>query len=590
MNNYNDNSEMKTKSMIRKFSCGMMALGCSLIAVGFAACSEWDDHYDADTSLLSTQQSTLWENISNNQQLSQFRSLLTKTGYDKVLDATQTYTVWAPVDGSFDYETVSSLNNERLQREFVENHIARNNYPASGLIDQRVNTLNEKLMFFGGNGSYTMQGVQVDNANVASRNGTIHTLSGKIPFRANIYESLNSNDYSLDSISNFFHSYDVKKLNEMKSVVGPTVNGEITYLDSVFDEHNDLFTYFDAYINREDSNYTMLVPTDEAWTKAKAKISEYFNYLPSFEFMENTSTGSDKKKVTVNLKDIDYLKDSIVNHLLLADLFYNNNLYDNKKLNNLQTGETLQADSLYSTSFSKVYTEDAQLLFANATRVEKSNGAFWVTDSLQMRSWTTWNPEIVVEGENSMMLASSVNVADVPQRVYVAPGTQNPDVPGELSQNSYVEVQPVSQSTNPGVVYYLPNVRSTTYSIYLVTVPANIVSANRESKPYRFRATMGYCDEQGKNQDNDSKWTVESTFTSDSTKIDTIYLGDFTFPMAFAGTGEYYPYIRINSYVLSRERTLYDRTLRIDCLILRPKELDDYLKEHPDYKYDTGIY
>ena len=40
----------------------------------------------------------------------------------------------------------------------------------------------------------------------------------------------------------------------------------------------------------------------------------------------------------------------------------------------------------------------------------------------------------------------------------------------------------------------------------------------------------------------------------------------------------------------SRERQQYDRKLRIDCLILRPKELDDYLKEHPDYKYDTGLY
>ena len=27
-------------------------------------------------------------------------------------------------------------------------------------------------------------------------------------------------------------------------------------------------------------------------------------------------------------------------------------------------------------------------------------------------------------------------------------------------------------------------------------------------------------------------------------------------------------------------------SLRIDCIILRPKELDDHLKEHPDYKYD----
>jgi hypothetical protein len=83
---------------------------------------------------------------------------------------------------------------------------------------------------------------------------------------------------------------------------------------------------------------------------------------------------------------------------------------------------------------------------------------------------------------------------------------------------------------------------------------------------------------------------VDNYFSNDSTKIDTVYLGDFTFPVAYVGTGPYYPYLRVNSAVTSRERTLYDRNLRIDCIILRPKELDDYLKEHPEYQYDRGIY
>ena len=578
-------------SFKKKYNSRFCSLGLAVAtALGFAACSDWTDHYDADTAVLDSQQATLWENISKDGSLSQFASLLKKTGYDEVLSNTQTYTVWAPADGSFDYDAVNALSDSRLQHEFVENHIARNNYPASGAFNQRIYTLNEKLMFFGGNGDYAIQDVHVDKPNEASRNGVMHKLNGKIPFMANIYESLNNNDYALDSIAELFHSYDVKKLNEQKSVVGPTVNGEITYLDSVFDEHNPLFTYFDAYINHEDSSYTMIVPTNEAWTRAKEQLNQYFKYLPSFEFMENTSTGSDKKKVNVKVKDIEYLRDSMVNHLLLSELFYNNNIYDNKKLKSLQTGETLRADSLYSTSFSKVYSEDASRLFANARRIDKSNGAIWVTDSLGVRPWTTWNPEIVVEAENSQMLASTVNVSDMPQRVYVAPGTQNPEVGGRLSMNSYAEAQPISQSTNPGVVYYLPNVRSTTYSVYLVTVPANVVSSNYEKKPNRFRVTMGYANEKGTNEDNDSKWTVESTFTSDSANVDTLYLGDFTFPMAYAGTGEYYPYMRINSYVLSRERNQYDRTLRLDCIILRPKELDDYLKANPGYKYDTGIY
>ena len=533
---------------------------------------------------------------AENENLSQFAALLKKAGFDEVLNTSQTYTVWAPVNGTFDYESLSALSADRLQKEFIQNHIARSNYPASGQVNQRIYTLNEKMMLFNGSGNYTIQGVALDQANLASGNGTIHTLKGKIPFVQNIYESLNNYYYPIDSISNFYHSYDVKKLNEQKSIPGPTLNGEITYLDSIFDEHNDLFNRYLAYINREDSNYSMIIPTNEAWAKAKAVVTKYFHYVPSFEFMENTSTGTDKKKETVDIKDLKYLQDSIVNMMLTSRLFFNNNLYDNKKLSSLEQGATLYCDSLCNTyldddlKMTKIYGEDAARLFENAIRVEKSNGIAWITDSLRVRTWTSWNPEIVIQAENNAMLSSTVNVADVPQRVYVTPGTQNPEVTGMLSSNAYVEVQPISSSTNPGVVYYLPNVRSTTYSIYVVTVPANIVSSNRATKPNRFAVSMGYADADGKNQDNDRSWVAESAFETDSVQIDTVYVGDFTFPMAYMGTGNYYPYLRINSSVASRERLNYDRTLRIDCIILRPKELDDYLKAHPDYQYDRGLY
>ena len=578
---------MITKSIKHLFIASLLCCGG---AAAFTACTDWNDHYDANTALFDSQQATLWENIQANGELSQFASLLKKTGYDAILNESQTYTVWAPVNNSFDYDKLSGMSNERLRKEFIENHIARNNYLASGAINQRIFTLNEKLMHFDGTQNYAIQGINVAKTNLATGNGTIHTLNGMIPFMPNIYESLNSYDYPIDSVSKYIHNFDEKKLNENKSVKGPTLNGEITYLDSIFDEHNELFDLFDIYINVEDSNYSMIAPTNEAWIKATETVSQYYKYLPSFEFMENTSTGSEKKKVNVTVKNVKYLQDSIVSLMLARDLFYNNNIYDNTKLKNLAQGQTLQCDSLYSTTYSKIYTEDAARLFENAIRIDKSNGILWVTDSLRMRTWTSWNPEIIVEGEMSTYLSSTVNVAGDPERVYVTPGTQNPEVTGKVSRDYFSQATPASSSTNPGVVYYLPNVRSTTYSIYVVTVPANIINPKATIKPYRFNVSLGYADEKGINQDNDRKWAIESAFVADSAQIDTVYLGDFTFPMAYAGTGSYYPYLRINSAVTSRERANYDRTLRIDCLILRPKELDDYLKAHPDYEYDKGIY
>lgn len=560
-------------------------------ALALTACADWDDHYEENSSVLPTQQVSLWDNIQSSGNLNQFAELLRLTGYDKVLSASQTYTVWAPADNTFDFQALSAQGADRLRHEFVENHIARGQHAASGVVDhQSVYMLNEKLMDFNGAGTYTMQGKPVTLPNQGCGNGVIHVLNGRIPFLQNIYESLNGEQYPIDSISDFFHSYDVKKLNEQKSVQGPTLNGEITYLDSVFDEHNDLFSLYRAFIQREDSNYTMLMPVDDAWEKAKKRIASYYNYAKRFEFMENTSTSSSEKKVTTVNLNADYLRDSLTNLFLMRDLFFNNNLYDNKKLLSPQSGIT--PDSLVTTTGTKIYAEDSRLLLENAQYATKSNGAIYVTDSLRMRPWTSWCPEVVQEAEEDNMIANYFSTAGKPSSVTVSPVRRNPDVPGTISDDKYLLVRPSAATSHPEIDFYLKGVRSAEYSVYVVFVPANITDVNAKSLPNRMIITMGYADEKGKAQEQKMRNPVDRTnyFVTDPTKVDTVYLGDFTFPTAFYGTGQYYPYLRIRSSFASSLYNQYDRVLRIDCIILRPKELDDHLKAHPDYRYNDGKY
>jgi len=574
--------ERSKNGMVKGLCAAFLLLQSSV----FVSCTDWDDHYEANSSVLSSQQSSLWANIQSNGNLSQFASLLKQTGYDQKLDASQSYTVWAPADGTFDYQALSALGADQLRREFVENHIARNNYPATGAVDERIYMLNEKMMRFQGSGTYTMQGVALSQqqTNLGCNNGTVHLLEGKIPFLQNIYESLNNGQFAIDSISDFFHSYDVERLNEQKSVQGPTLNGEITYLDSVIDKHNDLYSLYRAYIHREDSNYTMLVPTNKAWADAKARLQAMYHYVPRFEFMENTSTTIADKKVTPVTLNADYLSDSLVNRYLMHDLFYNNNLYDNRKLL-----ASVTPDSLVTTTGTKVYRDDAALLLANATRVDKSNGTIYVADTLAMRHWTSWCPEVVQEAELTRLMANSFNVAGTPSRVNVPAARRNPAVPGTLSGNAFLQAQPSGSSTNPEVDFYLSGVRSAEYSVYVVFVPATINNVNAVALPNRAIITMGYADEKGKSQEKRLRNPVDNTnyFTNDPAKIDTVYLGDFTFPVAYVGTGDYYPYLRIRSTANSAQ---YDRTLRIDCIILRPKELDTFIKDNPGYKRDEGKY
>lgn len=573
-----------------------MACGAIVAAASLTACSDWDDHFDANTSVLDSQNATLWQNIERNASLTQFAELLRKTGYDQRLDASQTYTVWAPEDNTFDYQTVLGYASDRMVKEFVENHIARNNYPVSGEIDKNVYMLNEKKMHFSGRSSYDIQGMLLNQLNLSSSNGTLHTIKGRVPFLSSIYESLNSFDYPLDSISDYIHSFDEKKIDETKSKQGPVLNGEQTYLDTVYYEHNDMLMLFDAFINREDSSYTMLMPTNKAWEDAVNKIRQYCNYLPSFEYMENVD---DKKIEKVTLKDAEAMKDSVTKVYMMASLFYNNNLYDNKNLKTLAEGATLNCDSLMTTYGFKMYSEDAAKVFTDAKREEKSNGVIWVTDSLRIPSWVIWNPEIRIEAEYSSLWAGYNYVNGTPSVKEVV--QQNDEVYGRVSNDYYLEVEPQSRSVNPEMDFYMPSVRSAEYSIYAVFVPGNINSKyySGELKPNLLDFTIGYADKTGANKEEVFKnitTHVDSLKTGEgyTAMVDTVYVGDFTFPVSYlgmySGSKSYAPYIRVRSRVSNRETANYDRTLRIDCIILRPKELDDYLKAHPDYVYDKGLY
>ena len=342
----------------------------------------------------------------------------------------------------------------------------------------------------------------------------------------------------------------------------------------------------------------MVAPTNKAWDKAMATIKSYFKYVPQFEYYEDLI---EKKLQTVKLEDATGMQDSVSKMAMIASLLYNNNIYDNKKLKNLQNGASLSCDSLVSTSSVKMYSEDATELFANTTRVENSNGAMWVTtdDTLHMRTWTIWNPEIRLEAEYT-------NSWTDPGLVYGSPeiktvNKQNEEVQGSISNNRYIEVVPASKSVNPEIYFSLPNVRSTEYSVYVVFVPANINSKYYAEplKKNHLEFTLGYADEKGKITEDvfkDIDPAVDSlqNVPGMTAKVDTTYVGDVTFKTSYVGMSSssqtYAPYLRIRSRVSSKQTVTYDRTLRIDCIILRPKDLDNYIKAHPDYKYDRGLY
>ena len=86
---------MKRKMIFKNVLVAMAAVVAGTLTT---ACSDWDDHYEAESAVTGSATSTIWQNIAENNNLSQFAALLKKTGYDQVLNASQTSTVWAPLN------------------------------------------------------------------------------------------------------------------------------------------------------------------------------------------------------------------------------------------------------------------------------------------------------------------------------------------------------------------------------------------------------------------------------------------------------------------------------------------------------------
>ena len=104
--------------MKRKFNRWLKgAFISSVVIAGLTSCA--DDHFDINPSVSG--RNTLWENISSNEDLSEFADILQRVKYSKsegittvetyadLFSNNQTFTVWAPKNGSFDYEKYDAL-------------------------------------------------------------------------------------------------------------------------------------------------------------------------------------------------------------------------------------------------------------------------------------------------------------------------------------------------------------------------------------------------------------------------------------------------------------------------------------------------
>lgn len=616
----------------------MMAAAGMFVAT---SCSDFNDYNSVVESSNPAADKSLWHNISSMPEITDFAQVLKTVGYDAELNAPTTHTVWAPLNGTFNKDSVMALAQNPSARkavigQFVYDHVANYSHLESNPKDTVVYMLSKKLLRFSGKNTdnLTFDGKSVNKYGVAynipSSNGLIYTINGVVPFRPNAYEEIFVDKKSFNVFDSYFNKfvkkYEIVRLDEDASVKGEIVDGLQVYDDSVTVTTNSFVTgyrYLNADLNNEDSLYTIIIPTDEAWQNAYDKIKKYYNYIPNIKYQNLSSTDvnfAGKKggtcpatstgKATIlaatagveasnayvlsaapsdaEIQDTKaYWVDSLAKHwIVINSAFSETNGKYNSKLRNCSA--FANGDTLYSTAGNKL-TNLCNLDESTILKQQLSNGHVRVVNKFPFYSFETYAKKITVQDPDRVVSASGYkyDVMTCERKLF-------DDSFYKLDKDEttlrYVRATlPEGSNFAPELDFYLKDVLSTTYDIYAVVVPGKL-EGDDTGRPYTLRFDLHYTDEKNNPQtgclDGDTLQTTIAKiskvkpFVNDASKVDTLYLGHFTFPICYYGTSAA-PNIKVMSTLSSfsqSNRNKYDSQIRIAKIILKPRDLVEYEK------------
>ena len=557
----------------------------SALFIGSACSDEWDNHYE-DKGVNSNQ--TILEIINSDSELDNFRAVLDACGVtDSLLNQSRVYTLWAPViDARMRDSLLSRVNDgarDTVLTRFIKSHMSDYMYAANGkLQNNRVRLLNDKVVRFDGSaGEYTFGGVplRMMESNVRARNGVIHKIDGAAGYSVSVWEYL-AQDSRLDSLRKYLYSFDRREFSEYASIAGPIVDGQQTYIDSVFVNSNIWFGRI-GYIATEDSSYSMFALTNNVWEKWVPIASKSFNYYRALGEEEY----------------YDSLQHQNARVALCSHLVFNQND---------QTEEL--GDTIRSTQSSKLGLYGKfireKLIDGVIDSVELSNGKVYIMDELTYSPYDLWLDTLKIDlWTNSNTALDNNGRYAILQDMYVMQNVQNPEIPGHLYLSDYLYAKAETSTSNPQLAYKMPGVLSGKYKVGVVVIPPHISNPNYpvdKIKPSKImvqiksRAKTGSGTTTLYNTENGYtvRFNIGKGIVNDPTRIDTVYLHDVAldktnkgdlalrepaiieFNRCETGIGDINDIkteITLQSNLKAGDVAAdWDRDLRIDCILLVP--------------------
>ena len=528
---------------------------CCGMAIAFTACAEWDDHYEGAIGTGSDQ--TLWQQLQADENLSEFCKVLENTkvfrmhkktmvSYADLLSSGQSFTVVAPVNGSFNCDSLLQLvetnqGDSVVEKSFVLNHISRSTTSLKPE-NQSMLLLNSKYVTLGGN---DIQGVTVKEANKHALNGVLHVTNSPLPYQINLYEAL-CDLPEMGGIGQILRQYEEDYFDADASVSNGIVEGVPVYVDSVVYERNRMLQNI-GLINAEDSAYWVVAPSTAGWQKAWDHATKYFVYdssvLKRDSIQRYWTARSLMEDAIFNLTDQRSTDDSLV---AVPYLLWRNNYYVSGK-------------PVYHV-YHQPFAEGG--ILNGAEKVTCSNGVLYKVKEWPFTPEQTYFKELWSEAERVALITEySDKLCSYNIRREVA---------DSISEDSYLQIVPSQNTANWDITFRVNDNLAGDYDVCAVLLPKSVSNkVNPDMRPCKFRATINYVDEKGKAQEFNCNKTI---FTSDPEKVDTVVLAEyFHFPVCNFDQSDIKLSVKLQCYISSKETSKYAREMYLDCIYLRPR-------------------
>ncbi|MBN2165077.1 MAG: fasciclin domain-containing protein [Marinilabiliaceae bacterium] len=520
--------------MIKYKFKGLLLFIVTVSSLFVVSCNdEWDNHYKSN--LTGSANIRIGEFINQRPELSFFNSMIKIAGYDKVLNQSQTYTVWVPADG--DWKNSIDTTDVDLVKNIVKNHITRFAIPTTEITQSRIKMLSQKKVFFEQvAGGFTFGDNNLIEPSYSTLNGVVHIVSEYVPYQFNIYELLGYTD-GLDSLSNYLYSNALEVFDPISStqITEDSLGNKI--YDSLFIESNIVLEKI-GNIDSEDTLFTTLLLSNNAWNEGYDTVSTFF------VSNHKTKAASIQREYTM----IEIVRNTVFKGFYEFPFTY---------------------DSLISTTGTVFSSDEVSQLFSSTTQVYASNGIGFITDHFNFNPQKGWYKEIRLEAEETE--GRKVNLAEI----YLKSGIGfDLDISGE--DKEFISVVSTAtktlQKVLQGVEFTIPTNLSAKYNIYCVFVPSWVVTGIVEGQTAEANFQISYTGADGSRVDKQNLTVTNNVIdTLGLTKMLVAEKFEFPFCHLKEDLPEESVVLKVKNPTV-KETTTRSKTFYIDCIILEPVE------------------